>query len=334
MDRHDVSVEVTAENVAQIHQEDLKIQDKFGCRGLTYWFDGDRNTAFCLIEAPNEEAIQEMHDRAHGQIPHRIIEVDDNIVESFLGRIEDPEKSQNTELNIINDPAFRTLMVTGIKRLSLKDSASKQLNLIIHNHNESIVETANSFKGNIVKQKADYFLISFDSVTSAVMCAIEIQKIFEQTTNNTNDADIKLNIGLSAGIPVTDKDGIFEDTIKMAERICDVAKGQIVVSTEVKDLYESENLNVSIDEKFVQALNPTDEKFLVNVMNYTEREWSNTTFNVDDFSRDLGYSKSQLYRKMIAITGKSPNTFIKEYRLNKALILLSKQVDNISEIAF
>ena len=39
MDRHDVSESVTAEIVAQIHQEDLKVQDKFGCRGLTYWFD-------------------------------------------------------------------------------------------------------------------------------------------------------------------------------------------------------------------------------------------------------------------------------------------------------
>ena len=30
----------------------------------------------------------------------------------------------------------------------------------------------------------------------------------------------------------------------------------------------------------------------------------------------------------------SPNTFIKEYRLNKALNLLNKQTNNISEIAF
>lgn len=58
MDRHDVSDEVTAENVAQLHQEDLKIQHKFNCRGLTYWFDGVRKTAFCLVEAPNKEALK------------------------------------------------------------------------------------------------------------------------------------------------------------------------------------------------------------------------------------------------------------------------------------
>lgn len=334
MDRHDVSEEVTAENVAQLHQEDLKIQHKFNCRGLTYWFDSKRKTAFCLIEAPNKGAIKEMHDKAHGEVPNRIIEVDDDIVESFLGRIEDPQKSQNTEFNIINDPAFRTVIVTGIKRLSLINSASKQLNLVIYNHNKSIVKALNKYKGSIVKQKLDYFLTSFDSVTNAVLCAIEIQTKLKQTINNTYDSDIKLSIGLSAGVPVTEKEGIFEDTIKIAERLCDVVKGQIVVSSEVKDLYESENLNISIDEKFVYVLNPTDEKFLHILMDYTEREWSSTTLNVDDFSRDLGYSKSQLYRNMISLTGKSPNIFIKEYRLNRALKLLNKQIGNISKIAY
>ena len=33
MDRHDVSESVNAENVAQLHNEDLKIQKQFDCRG-------------------------------------------------------------------------------------------------------------------------------------------------------------------------------------------------------------------------------------------------------------------------------------------------------------
>src|SRR5690554_1038891 len=96
MDRHEVSESVTAENVAQIHQEDVKIQHKYGCRGLTYWFDEDRKTAFCLIEAPDKKAILEMHSQAYGNVPHEVIEVNKTIVESFLGRIEDPVKAQTT----------------------------------------------------------------------------------------------------------------------------------------------------------------------------------------------------------------------------------------------
>jgi transcriptional regulator GlxA family with amidase domain len=37
---------------------------------------------------------------------------------------------------------------------------------------------------------------------------------------------------------------------------------------------------------------------------------------------------------MVAILGKSPNSFLKEYRLNKALALLDKQVSNVSEVAY
>jgi len=70
------------------------------------------------------------------------------------------------------------------------------------------------------------------------------------------------------------------------------------------------------------------------LMDYVDREWRNTTLNIDRFIKDLGYSKSKLYRSIIPLTGKSPNTFIKEYRLNKALQLLNNQVLNISEIAY
>jgi len=58
MDRHDLSETVTAEKIAELHQEDLKIQRQFDCRGLTYWFDGKRKTAFCLIEAPDAKSIR------------------------------------------------------------------------------------------------------------------------------------------------------------------------------------------------------------------------------------------------------------------------------------
>ena len=113
-----------------------------------------------------------------------------------------------------------------------------------------------------------------------------------------------------------------------------IAKGEIVVSSEVKDLYKSENLNVFVEDEMIYSLSPSDEKFLNELMDYTEKTWQNTELKVGEFSKNLGFSKAQLYRKMVSLTGKSPNTFIKEYRLRKALILLNKRISNISEIAF
>lgn len=329
MDRHDVSEEVTAEHVAQLHQQDLKIQHNFNCKGLTYWFDDNRKTAFCLVEAPDMDAIKKMHDKAHGQVPHRIIEVDNAVVESFLGRIEDPEKSKNTELNIINDPAFRTIMVTRIIPKSLLNTTNGRFQASLNASSERIANTINFYKGRIVKQKHNYFLSSFDSVSNAVVCAKTIQ-----VNHNALPTDIILKTGLSAGVPVTEKEGLFEETIKMADRLCKAVKGSIVTSGDVKDLYESENRNSPIDSKLFRTLERDEEHFLELLMDYTDKEWQNTSLNANELSQRLGFSKTQLYRKMIAITGRSPHSFMMEYRLIKALSLLKQKHKNISEIAF
>ena len=334
MDRHEVSNEVTAEIVADLHQKDLKIQHKFHCKGLSYWFDDKRKTAFCLVEAPNKEAIKKMHDHAHGEVPHKIIEVDRAVVESFLGRIEDPEKSVKTELNIINDPAFRTLMVVEIIPSTLKGSSDKELNSAVLEYKLFLHKIINNFNGRIIKQNGRVYLNSFLSVTHAVSCALEIQKEFKRNTPGKFDSLLKLNIGLSAGIPVSEKEGIYEDAIQMAQHLSGISQGGIFVTSEVRDLYESENLNVPIDRKYLKVLSLSNEKFLIFLMDYIHKEWNSPSLNMDNFSKCMGYSKSQLYRKMVSITGLSPNTFIKIYRMNKALNLLHKKNKHISEVAF
>ncbi len=334
MDRHDVSKEVTAEIVADLHQKDLQIQHKFNCKGLTYWFDDKRKTAFCLVEAPNKAALQEMHDQAHGEVPHRIIEVDDAVVESFLGRIEDPEKSQKTALNIINDPAFRTIMIVGIKPVSLKKTLDKEIKSVITGQQSMIVDSITLFKGRLIKQNSDHFLVSFDSVTNAVSCALKIDSNFEKGAANKYSSLIKLHIGLNSGVPVDEKEGFFEDTIKAAHSFFDLVKGTVVLSSEVKDLYESENMNIPFVSGTIVALTPSEEKFLKDLVDFTEKEWRKTCLNADDFIRFFGYSRSGLYRRIVGLTGKSINSYLKDYRLRKSLKLLNKKNLNISEVAF
>ena len=62
---------------------------------MTYWIDEERENIFCLIDAPDKEAVEEMHRKAHGLIPNKIIEVNSTLVKSFLGRIYDPDASGN-----------------------------------------------------------------------------------------------------------------------------------------------------------------------------------------------------------------------------------------------
>lgn len=334
MDRHDVSDVVTAENVAELHQQDLKVQHKFGCKGLTYWFDDVRKTAFCLVEAPDEKAVVAMHENAHGEVPHHVIEVDTSIVESFLGRIEDPEKSQNTSLNIINDPAFRTIMVIGFNE---DYKASRDLiepYSLIKQSAFSVIKIANDYEGSVVNQSLEKILISFKSVTNAVLFAKVIVEQNQVAGEGISKTRVSVKIGLNSGVPVTEKESIFEDTIKLAERMNYISNAQIVVSQEVIDLYKSENSKEFIDYKAMHVLSLAEQAFLNSLIDFIESEWKNTKLKVDDFSKKMGFSKSQLYRKMILLTGESPNSFLMNYRLNKALRLLKRQNSSISEIAF
>lgn len=322
MDRHDVAEEVSAEIVARLHQEDLKIQHKYGCKGLTYWYDDQRKTAFCLVEAPNKEAIVEMHSKAHGEVPNTIIEVDGAIVESFLGRIEDPKKSQKKELNIINDPAFRVIMVLKISQGGCLKAPSGELL-------QELKEVLDHYSGRLVKYNGTYFLVSYYSTSNAVNAALAIRKFVTRTAY----PNLKIHIGIGAGVPVTKEPGLFEETIHIAEGLCSIANKYIVVTSEVKDLYESENLNVNIDSKQVIALTLSDEYFWSYLNRFIKKEWKNPNLNIASICKELGFSTSQLYRKITAISGKSTNTFLQDYRLEKAMELLQRKELNISEIA-
>jgi AraC-like DNA-binding protein len=334
MDRHDVSDSVTAEIVAQIHLEDLKIQQKYNCRGLTYWFDDARKTAFCLIEAPDRNAIIQMHDHAHGNIPHQIIEVDKTIVESFLGRIEDPVKAQDTNLNIINEPAFRTIMMVAIENHSLKNHDPFSIMSNVQQIYKQINAILKSFNGNMVQQNEDGCLVSFRTVTEAVLCALKIHENYRILRTQYQINFTELAIGLHAGIPVTDKKSIFEDTINLAQRMCFISAAEIVLSSEVKQLFESENVGEVLNKPSIHLLTPVEEKFLNSLMEFTENKWQNEEIKVEDFEKNIGISKSKLYREMIRLTGKSPNVFLLHFRLRKSLHMLQKQKGNVSEVAF
>jgi len=333
LDRHDIPEGTTAEHLAKMHVEDLKVQHLYGCKGMTYWFDEKRRTAFCLIEAPSKKALQDMHNHAHGQIPNSIIEVDKNIVESFLGRIEDPKNSENSDLNIINESAFRVLMVIETSNY-LNRIEANQFTIFTQKFHNSVSKRLNEFNGNIVKKNNNTYLVSFKSVTDAILCAQKINYQFKYVTPKFDLSNRKLKVALNCGNPVTNKEKIFEDTITLTTRMCDYIKEVFVVTAEINSLYESENRNATIDKDLIRVLSPKETKFLTQLINYIESIWQNPDFDIAQFSMSLGYSKSQLNRKLKNLTGHSPNNFLKEFRLHKALNLLHQQYGNISEIAF
>lgn len=334
MDRHDLFETMTAEILAQIHQEDLKIQGQFGCRGLTYWFDNARKTAFCLVEAPNKDAILRMHTQAHGDVPNSIIEVEASIVESFLGRIADPEKAKNTNLNIINDPAFRTIVVIQLDTPPPGKFDSNSVRSFVENRRLSVLDSLKAHDGNPVKQSETTFLVSFKSVSNAVHASMEIRSSLKADNSLISEYKTSFKIGVSAGVPVTEKKQIFEDTIKLGERMCRAVAGEVILCSEVKELYNSENREILRDGKGMRCLTQSEESFLNVLLEFIEQNWNDADLKIDDLGVSMGLSRSQLYRKITLLTGQSPNTLLKEYRLSEALKLLDRKTNNISQVAF
>jgi AraC-like DNA-binding protein len=77
-----------------------------------------------------------------------------------------------------------------------------------------------------------------------------------------------------------------------------------------------------------------DERLFKKAYDLVEINLNNPDFDVLDFSHGLGMSRTQLYRKIHAISGQSVKEFIRVIRLKKAAELLLLREKNISEIAF
>jgi AraC-like DNA-binding protein len=324
---------VKARDVAEAHKKDLLHQQEYGCRAMTYWVDEKRETIFCLVEAPDKDAVEEMHRNAHGLIPNKIIEVSSTVVESFLGRIYDPPEATISDegLKIFKDPSFRILLVSKITDpvLLRHTLGAEKANDLLQRQNEIIRKNISQHEGSEVEHGGEGFIVSFTSAAKAVACALAIQKDIQDSELK----DIGLKIAINAGEPIEKSNKLFGDTIHFANHLCSIANdSQIAVASVVKELVARDQVQHK-GNGFV-SLSPPDETLLQLLFNKLEDKWQDPDFDIDEYCQSTAMSTSQLYRKTISLTGLSPNLLLKEFRLEKAKELMKKQRYNISQITF
>ena len=82
------------------------------------------------------------------------------------------------------------------------------------------------------------------------------------------------------------------------------------------------------------ATNPMDKEMLDRAMAIIERHLDNTDFNVNIFAREMGMARTNLFTKLKAVTGQTPNDFILSIRLKKGAVMLRNNPElNITEIS-
>ena len=99
------------------------------------------------------------------------------------------------------------------------------------------------------------------------------------------------------------------------------------------NIRRSFNTKLQLEPKDI-SINSLDEKFMEKMLNTMEENMGNTEFSVKEFSRIMGVSRMQLYKKMVSLTGKPPVEFIRIMRLKRAAQLLKKSQLNVSEVAY
>lgn len=81
-------------------------------------------------------------------------------------------------------------------------------------------------------------------------------------------------------------------------------------------------------------ITPLDQQLIGKAVKYVENNMGRSDLTVEELSRELGMSRVHLYKKLLALTGKSPIEFIRVLRLKRAAQYLRESQMNVSEIAY
>lgn len=103
------------------------------------------------------------------------------------------------------------------------------------------------------------------------------------------------------------------------------------------------NSRIILQEKFSKqpqttpqmlATNLMDKEILDKALSIIEEHLDDTEFNINAFAKEMGMARTNLFTKLKAITGQTPNEFILSIRLKKGAWMLRNNPElNIGEIS-
>ncbi len=113
-----------------------------------------------------------------------------------------------------------------------------------------------------------------------------------------------------------------------------------ILETRIRNILVQQKQLIKNIQRQVEV-NPTDtpvtsadEQFMTMISEAVERNISNADYSVEDLSRDLFMSRVAVYKKILALTRKTPIEFIRTMRMKRAAQLLSKSQMPVSQIAY
>lgn len=99
----------------------------------------------------------------------------------------------------------------------------------------------------------------------------------------------------------------------------------------LRELFSKKIISITPDKVEVQS---HENIFLEKVRSCITENLDNEFFSVVELANAVNMSRSQLHRKLKALTGEAPNELVRNFRLERALDLLQKGAGNVTEVAF
>lgn len=100
------------------------------------------------------------------------------------------------------------------------------------------------------------------------------------------------------------------------------------------ELQNSSNGSDDVQSQEQSATQDESDPFLLHFQEVLQKNLSNSDLTVDMLGAEMRLGRVQLYRRIKALTGLSPNEMLRTARLNTAYILLKKKELTVSEVAY
>ena len=323
MDFHQINSDAfTEEDMYRAHLKDVAVQNNHGLIYKRYYLNLQQKTAFCLMESPNKEACMESHKEAHGVGACNVIEVSaEHEFLPYLG--EGNQDGRDIALTWTGeiDSGYRTLMLVDVIDLTQEDDVlNSKIRTCIEEH-----------KGSLVKVPTNHFMASFIDASEAILAILEIRSMLESAAHQ-----LEYSLALATGKPVDEKGSdLFEETKNTVRALARMGlTSKIFIDLATKNSATKVNDKIKSAFKSVLVFNNSDLSEIKRLEEVLSRNLGNSNFKSEDLSSELGLSKTQLYRKVGALTGLSPNKLLSEVRLRSALRVLKAGGKNVSEVAY
>ncbi|TRZ45792.1 nickel-binding protein [Robertkochia solimangrovi] len=332
MDLHHVE-QVKPVEVAEAHLLDLKIQQHYNCNAMTYWMDQSRGKVFCLIEAPDRESVIKLHSDSHGLVPHDIIEVDESLVQGFLGRLNDPTVFEmRNGAKVFEDSAYRFLLVVHLEpQVLMENRTDKETALNTYNEFHRLFsEIAHGTGGTIAPGSSEYKVISFKHPK----CAVHAAELLGDRIGNFSE-NVTYRIVLHGGEPVEGSRLMFGSSIEAAENLYYYNGDSCLIASNLfLDEAGGDDLKSVLEEMNFCFPDISEEKFFHKLMKCIREHIDDPEFTVQELSLMMYMSTSKLYRRCKQLSGLSPNNLIRDIRLEFARRKLESCEDNIASVLF